>query len=431
MSKLAELRQARAKAFDELKALAEVETKDFDQSKYDAAKKAVEDLDAQITRLIETQELEAKGAQPKDVPAGTFAKADPQPKKPEVKGAVLSRTIACLAAAGGNIRDAKAYAEEKFGSEGSEPIVRALSVSLGASGGFLVPEAMASEVIELLRPESAVFKLQPRVIEMPNGNFTLPGVATGAQASYVGEEENITKTEQTFRQVKLVAKKLAAIVPMSNDMIRYPTTSVDSFVREDLTAALAERADLALIRGNGGEHSPRGLKSYADALSSPSGAIAANATVNLANVTVDLGKLRLALRGSNVKMRRPGFIMSPRSEQYLRDVRDGNGNFAFRDEMNKGTLDQIPYATSTQIPDNLGGSSNASEVYIADFAEFLVGDAMSLEIKVFDGGAYHDGTGLVSGVSQDQQVIRAIVQHDSGLRQDRAVAYLSGVTWGA
>lgn len=47
---------------------------------------------------------------------------------------------------------------------------------------------------------------------------------------------------------------------------------------------------------------------------------------------------------------------------------------------------------------------------------------------MFPGGSYLDANGnMVSGISNDQTVVRAIVQHDINMRQEAAVVVLNGV----
>ena len=159
--------------------------------------------------------------------------------------------------------------------------------------------------------------------------------------------------------------------------------------------------------------------------------IAANSTVTLANVTTDLGRLVLALENANVRMLRPGWLFSPRTKFYLMTVRDGNGNYAFRDEMLRGFFWGWPFASTTQIPQNLGVGGDESEVMLADFADVVIGEAMNLLIDASAEAAYHDGSSVQSAYSRDQTVVRAIQEHDFGMRHDESVAVLNEVTWGA
>jgi len=87
-----------------------------------------------------------------------------------------------------------------------------------------------------------------------------------------------------------------------------------------------------------------------------------------------------------------------------------------------------PLRTTTQVPINLGSGSD-SELYLADFANVVIGDSEGITLDVSSEAAYFDGSNVVSPFSRDETVIRAIQQHDIEIRQDFAVAVLTGVTW--
>lgn len=422
MATLVELRKSYGEKLDELEQLAETGGDAFD-----TLKRECDELAAKIARMDEVQKAKAAAAKP--IGKGDGSPTVPaSPKKELVKGARLSRAIVALAVNKGIGRLAAQYAEETWGPEEGAEIARTLAVGTGPSGGFTVPDDFRNELIELLRPASVVYSLSPRVIDMPNGNVTIPRLATGAQAEYVGENANMLKTSPTFEAIIMTAKKLAALVPMSNDMLRYPSMSADAFVRDDLVAALAQRGDLAMIRSNGSAFSPKGLRQFAQEVPSSANFLTANTTVNLVNVTNDLARAELALLNANVPLVRPGWIMSPRSMIFLSTLRDANGNFAFP-EMERGLLRGKPFRTTTQIPDNIGGLTNGSEVYLVEFSQFIVGESLTLEIEVTKGGTYFDGSALVSGISQDQTVVSALTGHDTAMRQLRAAVMLNDCRW--
>lgn len=368
------------------------------------------------------------------------------------KGTDATRCMIALAACRGSRRDAADFIDQKYGPEGAH-VARALATSIGSAGGFLVPPEMSSDVIELLRPASVVMALEPRILPMPSGNLMIPRIQGGATANYVGENQPMSPSQPQFGMVQLSAKKLTAEVPISNDMIRFPSVSTDAIVRDDMVKSIAVRGDLAFIRGNGGQFSPRGLRSFAAAASlAGTNVIAANVLVGsayaaggqaqtiqaLASITGDLSKAELALEQANIPMTRPGWIMSPRTKQYLMNIRDGLGNYALQAEMSRGMLRGKPFKTTTQVPNNLAAvasdgataTTDGSEIYLADFNEVFIGEAYGLELDVFPGGAYVDANGqMQSGISNDQTVMRAIVQHDMAMRQEAAVAVLTGVRW--
>lgn len=361
-----------------------------------------------------------------------------QPRAERQKGGDAARCMIALAAVRGDPRGAADFVQRSYGQDGAR-VARALATGVGSSGGFLVPAEMASEVIELLRPQSAVMALGPRTIPMPNGNILLPRIDQGSQANYVGEMQVAPVSQPGFGAVQLSAKKLIALVPVSNDMIRFPSVEVEGMVRDDMVASIATRADGAFIRGNGTQQSPRGLLSYA---ASPvlqgQNLLQPNPVINLQNVTTDLGRLELALKNANVRMVRPGWIMAPRTENFLMNLRDGLGNLVYANEMAQGRLRGKAYRTTTQIPLNLPAvaadgttaTADGSEIYLADFVHVVIGETLGLILEVFPGGSYVDASGAtISGISTDETVMRAIVHHDLGLRHEQAVAVLTGVRW--
>jgi HK97 family phage major capsid protein len=138
------------------------------------------------------------------------------------------------------------------------------------------------------------------------------------------------------------------------------------------------------------------------------------------------------LEEANVPMTRAGWIMTPRSKWHLMTLLDSTGNKVFWDEMMLGTLFTFPYRTTTQIPNNLGAAGNQSEIYLAEFPSLIIGENTQLLIDVFPGGAYHDGSSVVSGISSDQTVIRTIARHDFGARyRGKEIAVITAVDWAA
>ena len=140
-------------------------------------------------------------------------------KKELGKGTELAQFIRATAAAKGDPERAAKWVKDKIGEENA--VYKALAASDFTAGGATVPQDFVADVIEFLRPSSAVRSLNPNVLPMPNGSLTLPKLTGGATAGYVSENANGGTTEPTFGDVKLTYKKLVALVPISNDFLRY------------------------------------------------------------------------------------------------------------------------------------------------------------------------------------------------------------------
>lgn len=343
------------------------------------------------------------------------------------KGRVAAQIVRALV--GGKNDPAKAfeYAKRTYGAdaEATKAFEKALSAGDAVGGGFLIREEYSSDFIELLRPMSAVRKLNPIIVPMDSGTLRMSGLAAGATGGYIGENNNIPKSEQSFRQLVASAKKLAVLTPVSNDLIRRNSAQADTVVRDDLVAGMATLSDVKFIRSPGSNGEPKGLKYWAKSTNK----FNANATVNLANVTTDIGKAILKLMENNSRMLRPGWIFAPRTFMYLFTVRDGNGNFVFRDELRGGTFFSYPFAVTSQIPVNLGGGTDESEVYFADFADVVIAEATQILLDASETAAYHDGANVQAAFSLDQTVVRAIVEHDLVVRHEESIAVIEQVKW--
>ncbi|MCB6184280.1 phage major capsid protein [Leeia sp. TBRC 13508] len=395
----------------------------------------------ELTKLIQAEqaveEMNAKMAQPVDRVAMGIGQAAPPveaqasrstvpatPRVPEVAGAKVARMAVALAAAGGNSHvAAKIAADRGYGDD----VSMALSTTTPGAGGILIPQSLSSEVIEVLRPKAVVRRLGARTVPLVNGKMTIPRVQGGAVVGYVGADDEAAATGLDFGDLELSSKTLNALVPIGNDLLRVAGTnqSVDQIVIGDLTSAIAAREDKAFIRDNGTANLPKGLRSWV----LPANTFVANAVVNLANIDADLNKAILRLENSDVALVSPGWVMSPTTYRFLDSLRDGNGNKVYP-ELEAGLLKGYPVGRTTQVPSNLGASSDESEVYFADFAEAYIGEDLGMTIDYSKDAAYKDSQGnMVSAFQKNQTLIRVMTKHDFGLRHAESVSVITGVKW--
>ena len=195
-------------------------------------------------------------------------------------------------------------------------------------------------------------------------------------------------------------------------------------IRNDTVAAMGDREDIAFIRGEGTEFTPKGLLNYVPAANT----FAANGTVNLANVTADVADALLRLRVAHTRMINVGWLWHPRTTMWLKQVRDTNGNFAFKAEMDTGKFWGFPFLDTTNIPINLGAGTE-SEVYLVDFADCVLGESNQLMVDTSTEASYWDGSALQSAYSKDLTLLRVIASHDLGVRHDSSIVVITAVKW--
>lgn len=344
-------------------------------------------------------------------------------------GIGAGRFVRAMAAAKGNVQQAAFFAKKAWNDDLGGIISKALEAGDFTAGGALIPPQLANEVIEFLRAKTIVRAAGARVVPMPRGTISFRAQTGTTSASYVGESADISKTQPTVGSVTMTAKKLAAIVPISNDLLLYDAdVTADAFVRDDLVQSISRREDLAFIRGDGLADTPKGLRYWA--LSSNINAWASTWTATT-NVESDLMGMITRLELANVDMSRVVWFMNPRTKNYLRTLRNANGFLVFP-TVNDATPSVYgkPIFTTTNIPNNLGTGANETELYLVGMDSVLIGEAGlggGLMIDVSPDASYIDGS-LVSSFSRDETVIRAITRHDLGVRHRESIQVLTGIT---
>ncbi len=351
---------------------------------------------------------------------------DEKPDGPEEKGIGVARIVRALAFAKGDTERAVYFAKKSWNDKLGDKVEKALAAGDLTAGGFMVPEDMVGDIIDLLRPRSVVRAAGAPVVQMPRGTLTLPKQTGDITASYVGENTDIVKTEPVGGQILLSAKKLAALVPISNDLLDFaPGTAADTFVRNSLVRRIAVREDQAFLRDDGTSGTPRGLRFWA-----LSGQVSNSAGTGSADIEADFATLLQNLEGADVDMSGPVWIMAPRSKNHLITLRDANGNLVFPEMRNaRPTVHTLPVFITNNVPTNLNG--NESELYLVNMPDTLIGEAGGLEITVDPGASYVEGGTLKSAFSLDQTVIRIILRHDFAVIHQEAVALIDNLTWGA
>lgn len=342
------------------------------------------------------------------------------------KGIAAARMLRALAHAKGNQGVAVDFIKNVYDDDLGDEIKKAMTAGNFTAGGGLIPPEYAAEIIELLRSAVVVRRAGPRTVPMNSGSLTIRRQTAGSNVGYVGESRNISSTQPAIGDLVMTSKKLAAIVPISNDLLTFASgPSADEFVRDDLVEQIAVREDRAFLRDDGTQFTPKGMRHWAD----PDNVTASNGTSET-NIEQDFKDLQNALEGKDVKLLRPAWFMHPTRKNHLATLRTTNGNLVFPSVQANGTLLTWPLFSTTSVPANLGAGGDESEIMFADMADAIIGDATGLQIDVDPSASYIENGVLVSAFTRDETVMRAIERHDFAMRHDESVAVKTGVTWG-
>lgn len=301
---------------------------------------------------------------------------------------------------------------------------RAMEEGTDTAGGYLVSPEQAAEIIELLRDETVVLRAGAQQRTLPrSGQLDIPRRTGKATAYWLGEGSSITASDLSYGILQLRAKKLAAFVIVSNELIRDAVPSVERDIRQDLVLSFAEAEDFAFLEGPTAtpQNNPIGIINASGTtgytLLNDAGSGATPSFDDLINMTLKFQEAK-----GNLGNRGVAWIMHPRTLNTLLKLKDADNRYLFQPDLTQKTSGMIlglPVYLSTQISVDLtkGTSTDCSYIILGDFSQAIVARHEVLEIEV-------DRSFLFQN---DQTAIRAIQRLDFGLRQPSLFVIADGV----
>lgn len=293
----------------------------------------------------------------------------------------------------------------------------AMGTATPSEGGVLVPDDYANEIIPLLRERSSIRSLGARPVPMPRGNIKIARQTGAANFQWVGENKPIIASKPSLGMLSLLAKKLAGLIPIANELINDASLSADQFVRDELINGIAESEDITAIYGKGTENEPLGIGKIA----------ATKQELNALPTSDTLGEIVGKVMAKKFPNKQAfGWIFNGALWPIFYNLKDGAGNYIHRDEMNQSRLLGFRYAVNNNIV--VGTDTHGlTEIYFGDWSQFIIGEALGLEIATSQEASYYDGANLVSAFGNDQTVMRALLREDFGARYEDAFVVYSKV----
>ncbi len=291
------------------------------------------------------------------------------------------------------------------------------------SGGVLIAEEVAADVIELLRARAVVRGLA-RSRQIPTGAFRQARVTNPTVARYKGEGTATNASQLTNDQIVPTPHILEALTAISDLLNDFTNQQAQRIAQDELLMTMALREDLAFLRGTGTEFEPKGLLNFAANTQ-------AQTSTAVADVRTDIRALIEFVEGANVAMIRPQFLMTSRSRGFLEDLKTAGGETNEFTLAANGNIRGMPVGTTNNIPNNLGGGTE-SEIYFIDMNEVVIFDAIdSFRLKVSTEATYKDAAGADrSAFANNETVIMMTSAHDMIPRHNEAISTLTAVTYG-
>lgn len=423
---------------DEIKSVT-LEAGDGWEEKVDGLQKEAEKIQKQITTLGTVEEYAAKFADvkvPEKKPLrslpGDVNEADTKPDG-SVKQVHLNK---------GNYPDPLFVNCIKSILNKDADAMKTLQMNVDPLGGWTLPENLVMELLPVLKEATVFNRLQCRMWPMVDDNITFRKRVGRSSVYWLGEGKDIARTDFRGGRFNLTAKYAAAIVEVSNRLLRSSQGSlVEAEVRKELVEELTLAFEYAYLYGIGAVPSgsdntgaqPLGLKNVSGVSVFNIGAErdgTTNAATNGGPLTlVDISRARNLLERSNIPMRgTDAFIANPIIKGVLREMVDENGRHYFwespRNSDNTDTLNGVPIVWTTAIPTNLttGTSSTTTEMFYGEWNQFYIGTPADMRIDI--------NTQSDSAFNADETHTRVIAKTDCRPAYENAFVRIAGIEVG-
>jgi len=243
------------------------------------------------------------------------------------------------------------------------------------SYGYSVPTTLAAAILEkkhkfnILRERAFSFELA--------GNFDLPVEGTGITGYWVGESDSadanlITESSPTLAKKTLNDWYLGALVKVSWKLMQTSDYNIVSFISTLAGKAIAETEEAAFVGGDGSSK-PTGIRQASVSNIAQAGdSLAYQDLVNLYFL------LPAQYRQNAV------FITGAMGAKAITGLKDQQDRPIFMPGMPLDELFTKPILESADIPENLGGSHDTTEIWFGDPSYYWIKDGQSMGMATQD-----------------------------------------------
>ncbi len=422
---------------EEGRSLDEMETQE-----YDGLDAEVKQIDGHLVRLKNQAKLVASTAAPVIPEAGTDPAAGTNARQgvriemaPHglPKGTAFTRYAMALCRAKGNLPQALEISKIWHDTTPEVETVLKAAVTSGTTtdstwaSPLALPNTMASEFVEFLRPQELLGKIQG--LRRVPFNVRFPRATSGSTSGWVGQGAPKPVSRMSFETMTMAFTKIATIVVLTDELVRFSNPAAEALVRDDMARAITLFTDQQFI-------DPSVTASVGISPASITNGILENGSTGttIAQITTDVATLWKVLLTGNISPTAPVFVMNPRTALFLSLVRTTQDIIAFPGlSMMGGTFFGIPVVTSNAVPIESDGTTSivfmdAANIFLADDGGVTLDVSMEASLQM-DGAPSAGAQQLVSLWQNNMVGLRAERYVNYQRRREAAVAVLSQVAY--
>ena len=361
MSKVLELKEKRAKAWEAAKAFLDSKQgpnglmSAEDAATYDRMETEVVDLGKEIDRLERQAVIDAELAK---------ATSTPITNKPNAQVA-------------GEVKKGRATDEYKkafwdnMRNKNSYEVTNALSIGTDSEGGYLCPDEYEKTLVQALEDE-VFFRSLANVIRTSSGDRKIPIVTSKGEAAWIDEGGQFPESDDSFGQTSIGAHKLATMIKVSDELLNDSVFNIEQYIAKEFARRIGAKEEEAFFVGDG-TGKPIGIFNT-------TGGADTGVEVTGTNITFDdVMDLYYSLRAPY--RNKATWLLNDSTVKAIRKLKDGNGNYIWQPSVREGEPDRIlnrPYRTSIYVPEIAAGNRIMA---FGDFSYYWIADRQGRSFK--------------------------------------------------
>jgi len=361
MSKILELKEKRARAWDAAKKFLDAKRTDDgfvsgeDAATYDRMEADVVRLGEEIDRLERQAVIDAE-----------LSKITSQP--------IVNTPTARPAGAEKTGRASDEYKRAFWNgmrNKMSYEVQNALSIGTDSEGGYLVPDEYERKLVEALQDE-VFFRSLATVIRTSSGDRKIPIVTSRGEAAWIDEGGQFPESDDSFGQTSIGAYKLATMIKVSDELLNDSVFNIEAYISKEFGRRIGAKEEEAFFIGDG-KGKPTGLFSATGG--ADTGVTAANTSITFDDVMDLYYSLRAPYRNKAT------WLLNDSTVKAIRKLKDGNGNYIWQPSVKEGEPDRIlnrPYRTSIYVPELAAGNRVMA---FGDYSYYWIADRQGRSFK--------------------------------------------------
>lgn len=244
----------------------------------------------------------------------------------------------------------------------------AMSGSSATAGGYVVPDVLAAETIDLMRARSVMFQAGSTIIPLESETHSFARLTGDPTPSWRREATDVAESDMTFGRINFHAKSLAVLVKASRELVQ-DAPNIDQLMQRSIASALALEVDRVGMFGEGATE-PLGLYEMTDI----NEIATIGATMTNHDQFLDGWKLMLDDNAPDPT----AAIISNREWLMLAKLTSGDGQPVNLPPV----IANLPRLHSSAVSTTLGAGANESAAFIGYFPDFVYGFRSQIQIEV-------------------------------------------------